>query len=100
MSNKKILLSAFDTWQERLEVDSDDERKGIVHTREDLRPIMRQAKVFSEEPPGKDMRLVALIPNFVLDKAFREGWLNDKQKWKDWFNDDANAAFRVWGKRL
>lgn len=100
MSYRKELMTAFGDFREWYEVDSDDPRKAIVHTAEDCSCALLRAKVFSEEPPHPDMRHAAVIPMHVLDKAFREGWVNDDKKWRDWANDSANEHLRTWKGRL
>jgi hypothetical protein len=32
----------------------------------------------------------------VLDRAHREGWFHDKDKWRAWRNDPDNRKFRTW----
>ncbi len=92
----KQLLAAQTNWREYMEVDADDPRKMIMHTMEECEPIVERAKMLSELEPGKDFRHCAIIPRHVLDRSFREGWFNDKKKWKEWANDPDNKAFRTW----
>lgn len=100
MSNGKRLLMAFGDYKEYFEQDSDDPRKCIMHIVEDCEPIVQAAKMLSELEPGKDFRHAAIIPRHVLDRALREGWFRDKQKWKDWANNPDNRAFRTWPGQL
>lgn len=93
-------MSVFGDFREYYEVDSDDPRKAIIHTVEDCTGALFRAKVFSEEPPHKDLRHAAVIPHHVLDKAFREGWVNDAKAWRKWANDGANTHLRTWKGRL
>lgn len=72
----------------------------VIETVYEVEPILERAKMLSEETPGKDFRHAAVIPAHVMDKAMREGWVNDKQKWKDWANDPANRCFRTWPGQL
>lgn len=37
----------------------------------------------------------AVIPDVVLNRAFREGWFHDAAAWRRWMNDPDNRAFRV-----
>src|SRR5690349_21482707 len=74
--------------------------KNLIETRQDVTHITEAAKILSEETPGKDFRLAALIPQTVLDQAMIEGWFHDKAKWKEWANDPDNAHYRVWNGRL
>jgi hypothetical protein len=74
--------------------------KHLIETRQDCTHIVEAAKILSEETPGKDFRLAAVIPQTVLDQAMIEGWFHDKKAWKAWANDPNNRDFRVWKGRL
>lgn len=74
--------------------------KHFIETRQDVTHIVEAAKVLSDETPGKDFRLAAVIPMTVLTQAMNEGWFHDKAKWKAWANDPSNRDFRVWKGRL
>lgn len=74
--------------------------KHLIETRQDVTHIVEAAKILSDEAPGKDFRLAAVIPQTVLDQAMLEGWFHDKKAWKAWANDPANRDFRVWKGRL
>jgi len=100
MSNRKEILSAYAGWREYMEVDSDDPRKMVIHTEEQCEPIVETAKALSDLRPGDFMRHAAIIPKHVLDRSYREGWFNDKEKWKQWANDPDNRKFRVWAGQL
>lgn len=100
MSNRKELVSAWGKYREYLEVDSDNPNKWIHHIVQDCEPIVERAKMLSELEPGKDFRHVMVVPQFILNQAYREGWFNDKAKWKQVINDPDNAAFRTWKGRV
>ena len=72
----------------------------ILEEIDDVEPILKEAKRLSELEPGKEFRHAAVIPEFVVRKAFREGWFNDSKAWKDWANDPDNALFRTWHGEL
>ena len=55
--------------------------------------IVEAAKILSDETPGKDFRLAAVIPQTVLDQAMIEGWFHDKAAWRKWAKDPDNRAF-------
>jgi hypothetical protein len=78
------------------------EEDGItrVETRQDVEPILGAARILAEEPPGKDFRHAALIPEAVMNQAFIDGWFHDPAAWKRWANDPANEGFRTWKGRL
>ncbi len=72
----------------------------ILEEIDDVEPILKEAKRLSELTPSKEFRHAAVIPDFVLRKAFREGWYNDPKAWKDWANDPDNKLFRTWPGQL
>lgn len=100
MSTKKLLLSAFANYREVGYFDEERPNDLLIKTFEDCEPIIERAKMLSEMEPGKDFRHAAIIPRHVLDRAYREGWFNDKEKWKAWANDPSNKAFRTWPGNL
>jgi hypothetical protein len=74
--------------------------KVVVHKWENCEPYIEAAKRLSEETPGKDFRHAAIIPDFVYDRAYREGWHNDEKAWKRWANSNEAKPFRTWKGRL
>lgn len=69
----------------------------VFETIEDHEPTIESAKVLREHVTSKDtFRHVARVPLTVYEKALREGWADDQDKWRRWLNDPDNAAFRVW----
>ena len=62
--------------------------------------ILQSAKEMSELTPGKEWRHAAYIPEAVWNQACREGWVNDRAKWKEWANNPDNKAFRTWPGKL
>lgn len=74
--------------------------KFIYHTHQDVQPVIEHAKVLGEQTPGKDFRHVAEIPMVIYQKAVREGWAEDKKKFKQWLNDPDNKMFRSWKGRV
>ena len=100
MSSRKQLLSANGTFREVQIIDHERPHDLLIKTFEDCEPIIERAKMLSEMEPGKEFRHAAIIPKHVLDMSFREGWFNDKDKWKQWANDPDNRAFRTWPGRL
>lgn len=71
-----------------------------VEDRYDIEPALDLARLSRDTvTPSKEMRLAAIIPQDVLDRAFREGWYNDKKAWKKWMNEPQNRPFRVWEGR-
>ena len=100
MSTQKLILEQNANYAEVAYFDEERPQDLLIKTFEDCEPIIERAKMLSEMEPGKEFRHSAIIPKHVLDKAHREGWFHDKQKWRDWANDPANRAFRTWPGRL
>lgn len=100
MSSKQLLLSVSGNFREVAIFDEERPKDLLIKTFEDCEPIIEKAKMLSEMNPGKDFRHAAIIPKHVLDQAFREGWFNDKARWKKWANDPSNRAFRTWPGHL
>lgn len=92
----KALIAQYNGIQEYQHVDHSNPGDLIIETYQDCEPIIEQAKILSEQTPGKEWRHVASIPMFFIDKAAKEGWLHDKEKWKRWLNDAENRCFRTW----
>jgi hypothetical protein len=42
------------------------------------------------------MRHIAEVPMVIWQKALREGWSQDRAKWKEWLNNPDNKVFRTW----
>lgn len=100
MTERKLVLSNNGQFAEVAYFDSDKPDDLQIKTFEDMEPIIERARALSALTPGKDIRHAAVVPQHVLDKAYREGWFNDQDKWREWANDPANACFRTWPGRL
>ncbi len=98
LSSREILLSQFGGFRETIVLDQSRPNDLLIKTYEDATPLVEAARIYADEPPGKDFRHAAIIPRHVLDKAFREGW--DKTDWKRWANDSSNAYLRTWKGQL
>jgi len=79
---------------------AEEDGKQYIVTKQDCEGIVEAAKLMSEMPQSKDFRLVAVIPEEVLNQAMLEGWFHDKARWRQWANDPDNRAFRVTQGRL
>ena len=98
---KRILLDSYtdhDYWQRDTFVEDVDGTH--IHTEYNDGALVDQAKILADQPPGKDFRHAAVIPQSVMDRAAREGWLHDKAAWKAWANDPDNKDLRTWNGRL
>jgi hypothetical protein len=100
MSTRQLLLSNFGGLKEVAHFDETRPDDLLIKTMQDCEPIIEAAKVLSEMTPGKEFRHVGLIPMWVLDQSHREGWFNDKDKWRKWANDPDNKKFRTWPGRI
>jgi hypothetical protein len=83
----------------------DPNGKFIIETRENIDEVqakIERLRIFREHKDGrlKDMRHVAEIPMSVVEQAMREGWFNDRAKWKAFLNDPDNKGLRVQGGRV
>lgn len=96
---KSALLDAIGD-SRRITVYHEEDGKKYVESRQDVEPIIEAAKIIADQPPGKDFRHAAFIPETVLNQAMLEGWFHDSKAWKRWANDPANAAYRTWKGRL
>lgn len=96
---KRAVLDAV-AGSRRLTIYHEQDGKNYIESRQDCEPITKAASILASEPPGKDFRLAALVPETVLNQAFTEGWFHDQDKWKRWMNDPNNRDFRVWGGRV
>lgn len=69
----------------------------VIEMLEDCDPIIDQAKALSDaaSPKNDGMRLEAFVPDFVMRRAFLEGWFHDNEAWRRWANDPANRPFRI-----
>lgn len=101
-TSRRILLHSHfgHTVQEYVHIDAMNPDNLVTETVQDMEPIIERAKYLSELEPGKDFRHAAIIPQIVYEKAYREGWLHDKERWKRWANDPDNRAFRTWPGHL
>ncbi len=95
--SKKVLLDWSQGNQEIFSYDQHDKTFTIEH-KENVEPIIEVAKDMADLQPSKDLRHVAIIPKFVLDKSLREKWT--KKDWKKWANAHENKPFRTWQGRL
>ena len=73
-----------------------EDDKFVYHTKQNVAQILKHVKDLQEFKPGKELRHVAEVPMVIYQKAIREGWANDKAKWKKWLNDPNNKLFRTW----
>ena len=55
---------------------------------------MKHVKDLQEFKPV-ELRHVAEVPMVIYQKAIREGWANDKAKWKKWLNDPNNKLLEL-----
>lgn len=92
----KRLIHAYKGVKEYQHVDPMRPDDLIIETVQDCQPILDYTKELREGPVGKEWRHVACIPNYFIDQAYKEGWLEDEAKWHAWLNDPSNKMFRTW----
>tara|TARA_B100001057_G_scaffold394187_1_gene403301 strand:+ start:3480 stop:3773 length:294 start_codon:yes stop_codon:yes gene_type:complete len=74
-----------------------EDNKNIYHTSQNVQPVLDHVKRIKETTVlSKELRHVAEVPMVIYQQAMREGWVNDKAKWKRWLNDPDNKLFRTW----
>lgn len=74
--------------------------EAVFVTREICDPLLDKVQRERELTQSKDMKLAARIPITVVEQAMREGWFNDKARWRRWLNDPDNRGFRVYQGRV
>ena len=77
-----------------------EDDKNIYHTTQNVQPILDNVKNLSHGKQGKELMHVAEVPMVIYQQAIREGWANDKKKWKKWLNDPDNKLFRIWPGKI
>ena len=97
--SKSALLDAVPEARRKTLLHEEDGRCRI-ESRQDIAPIVAAAQLIAAQPPGRDFRHAAFIPETELNRAFTEGWFHDSAAWKRWANDPANACYRTWPGRL
>ena len=103
MAFKKSIVSSYKTGQVTLQV---EDEKLIIHERENVQPILDQAKRLREENhqvgarvgSQNHLRHVAEVPMSVYNRSIREKW--GKKEWRQWANDPDNACLRVTQGRI
>jgi hypothetical protein len=80
----------------------EEDGKTYVERRQDVEPLIEAAKILAEVPPDKSdgWRFGCVIPDTVFEQAAREGWLHDKDRWRQWMNDRDNRAFNGGRERV
>jgi len=73
-----------------------EDDKNIYHTTQNVQPILDNVKNLSYNKQRKELKHVAEVPMVIYQQAIREGWANDRKKWKKWLNDPDNKLFRIW----
>lgn len=98
MAKKGILDYVPDA--DRATILHEEDGKWFIESSQDAEPIIRAARIMADQPPGKDFRHAAYIPETELNRAFVEGWFHDPKAWKRWANDPDNACYRTWPGKL
>ena len=98
--SRKRLLEAWrpGCLNEIVHPNSENPNDLIVERVQDCQHIIDKVQILQDEVPDKEFRLIAYLPEWIMDKAFREGWMNDKAAWRAWVNNPDNRKFRVYNK--
>ncbi len=75
----------------------EDDKYVIQNVHDDAAPRALVKAMNEAGLDGKNdgMRLERVIPQHVLDRAFSEGWFNDKAAWKRWANGEEGRLYGV-----
>ena len=95
--SKKALLDAVPG---RQTIIHEEDGRQFIESRQDVEHIIKAAAIVADEPPGKDFRHAAYIPESVMNGAMTDGWFHDPLAWKRWANDPDNRQYRTWKGRL
>ena len=92
--SKKALLSVAPE-RNSYAIYHEEDGKTYVERRQDVSKLVEAAKVLAEVPPDKEdgWRFLCVIPDTVFEQSIREGWLEDKARWRAWLNNSDNRAF-------
>lgn len=92
--SKKALLSIAPE-RNSYAIYHEEDGKHYVERRQDVSKLIEAAKVLADVPPDPSdgWRFMCVIPDTVLEEAMRDGWLEDKARWRKWMNDSDNRDF-------
>lgn len=96
MSKKALLDFVADS--RRTTIYHEQDGKTFIETRQDVAPIIKAAKEIQELPKNKEMTLVRLIPEAVLNRSYIEGWFHDDKAWRRWANGPEGKMYDTWGR--
>jgi len=95
----KTVITQSDTTEKSILSDNLGDELVFV-TKQDVAPVIEEAKRLAEGPISKDFKPVAVIPDVIVEKMMREGSFNDPAALKKWINDPQNDVFRIWRGRV
>ena len=58
-------------------------------------PLKAAEQLREIHPNNKNCKPLSVIPPSVLNRALREGWANDDDRWIKWMNDGDNKYLRI-----
>lgn len=98
--NLKFNLSTGHGFVEQLHTNIGGNGKHVIATavdvqkvKDDLLPIIKSESESAKR--DRDFYPVRVIPQHVMDRAFKEGWFNDRAAWKRWANSDEGKTFGI-----
>lgn len=95
----KTLLRSDETTERSILSDNLGDELVFV-TKQNVAPVIEEAKKLAQGPISKDFKPVAVIPDVIVEKMMREGSFNDPDALKKWINDPQNDCFRIWRGRV
>lgn len=95
----KTTLTKTTTREKALHSDATSDDLVFV-SKQNVRPVIDEAKQLAEKPMDKDFKPVAVIPDIIVEQMMRDGSWGDPAAMKRWLNDPQNKCFRVWGGRV
>lgn len=71
--------------------------RAAIQTEHDSAEAQRLASILTDQQTAEadGMRAERIIPSYVLDRAFAEGWFNDKAAWRRWANSSEGRVFAI-----
>lgn len=79
-------------------IDPDRPYSPIVHTEQDIEPILEGIARDRDNMRHGVNKVVARIPITIYERSIHEDW--DEGDWKRWLNSTEAAPFRIWGGRV
>jgi hypothetical protein len=96
MSDTRRLYEVRDGVVRETIFDDDVPGRLVVHTQQDLDPILEGIARDRETMAHGETKLAARLPLFVYEDLMQRGILGDEDAFKKWLNSSEAAPWRVW----